>query len=63
MLTERFGPSHHLSFITSGARNPHVLALLADVAEHDRWPAVSEARRRRRNWVVAVPTGVVSDPA
>jgi hypothetical protein len=55
LLERRLAPTHHITHIASQARNPHELALLADIEENDRWLAVSEARHRSGNWMLAIP--------
>lgn len=55
VLRNRLEGTHRLTFITSGARNPHEIELLGDFEEHDRWLALSEARSRDGSWMVAVP--------
>ncbi len=55
LLTERFAPTHHLTFFESGSRDPHALPALADVVEHDRWLAMSEGRPSVGHWMFAVP--------
>jgi hypothetical protein len=55
LLEERFAPTHRLTYVESGSRNPHALPALFDVKEHDRWLAVSEGRRLSGTWLVAEP--------
>lgn len=55
VLRNRLERTHRLTFVSSGARNPHEIPLLADFEEHDRWLALSEARSGGGSWMIAVP--------
>lgn len=55
VLRNRLESTHRITFLNSGARNPHQIPLLADFEEHDRWLALSEARSGGGSWMVAVP--------
>ena len=51
-LAARFIPTHDVTLIRQGARNPHALALFPGVTERDRWLMVDENRAEPMYWLV-----------
>ena len=54
-LVERFSPSHRITVIREGARDPNTSPILAELGSCYRWMAVDEGRPRCMNWIHAVP--------
>lgn len=54
-LMNRFSPTHRISKIDQGGRNPHKSPLLAGLQEFDRWIAVHEGRPKAMHWLIMQP--------
>lgn len=57
VLRDRLAPSHDLTFIGEGARDPNRSPLLSPLNSMDRWLAICENRPEQMSWLHAVPRG------
>lgn len=57
VLVDRLGPSHELSGVREGPRDPNRSAFLQPLDSLDRWLAVCEYRPRMMHWLIAKPKG------
>jgi hypothetical protein len=51
-LFTALSPSHHISIVRSGARNPHIFSFLDKCPETDKWLLISENRPELMQWLV-----------
>jgi SAM-dependent methyltransferase len=54
-LTERLSPSHRITLLNEGARDPNTSPILAELSNSYRWMAMDEGRPRSMHWIHAVP--------